>query len=139
LLEAEAVVEMVRGDFVYISVYSNEGCKGCGKADACHTADLASLFGKRNKLVQINNDFDATTGERIVVGIQERALLQASFLAYVLPIIIMIIVAVSIKMAGLPDIFAAIGAMAGLVLGLVILHLRPARLMEKFRVVFLRR
>lgn len=82
-------------------------CGGCAQSAGCGTAALAGLFGQRPPQVELALETAVTDalapaaspvaarswhpGERIRLGIEPRALLAAAVLAYLLPLVLMLL------------------------------------------------
>ena len=113
-----------------IEVARRSACGGCAHASGCGTAALAGLFGERALRLELPMP-EATKppgpGDDIQLGIAPQALLGAAALAYVLPVLLMLLGAgFGEHLAGdaLSVPLAALGLGAGLALGGLLIRAR---------------
>ncbi len=85
--EEGVVTQIGQVDTAWVKTVRSSSCEGCASHDSCESA------GKDMKVKAINL-VGAKVGDRIVLNFQTGALLRATFLLYVFPIICMIIGAV---------------------------------------------
>ena len=85
--EEGIVTQIGQVDTAWVKTVRSSSCEGCASHDSCESA------GKDMKVKAINL-VGAKVGDRIVLNFQTGALLRATFLLYVFPIICMIIGAV---------------------------------------------
>ncbi len=86
-IEEGVVTQIGQVDTAWVKTVRSSSCEGCASHDSCESA------GKDMKVKAINL-VGAKVGDRIVLNFQTGALLRATFLLYVFPIICMIIGAV---------------------------------------------
>ncbi|WPL15943.1 Sigma-E factor regulatory protein RseC [Thiorhodovibrio winogradskyi] len=122
---------------LYLEVTRRPVCGGCAHASGCGTAVLAELFGRgrfgqsplRMELPMPAASKPPRPGDDIQLGIAPGALLGAAVLAYVLPVLLMLLGAgLGAQMAGdvLSVLLAALGLGAGLLLGGLLIRIRAA-------------
>ena len=88
LEETATVVEVIDGRLI-AETESRSSCSHCS-TDSCSTSVVAKLFGiRRNRLV-MENTLQAKAGDRVVIGIPDNLLVQASVMAYLLPLVVML-------------------------------------------------
>ncbi len=115
-----------------IEVARRSACGGCEQASGCGTAVLAGLFGERPlrlELVMPATSALPRPGDNIQLGIAPQVLLSAAGLAYLLPVILMLLGAgLGEQLAGeaLSVLLAALGLGAGLVLAGLFIRARTA-------------
>jgi len=77
---------------------------------------LARVLGRRRTLVKALNTSGVSTGDRVVIGLEEGALVSGSMAVYLVPLIALIVgAALATALAPERDIVAAAGGAAGLV------------------------
>ncbi len=77
----EAVVEKTAPQKAWVRVQQNKACANCSSAGACHIAESKSQI-----LIEVANDLDARTGDRVEIRMPEGSLLKLSLLVYFSPI-----------------------------------------------------
>lgn len=90
MIEEEGVVISVAGDLAEVDGRRRSTCGGCAVNGACGTSLIARYFGRRRSLLRAHNVIGAGPGDRVVFGLPEGALLEASFIAYLIPLLALI-------------------------------------------------
>ena len=142
LTEGIAQVVEVEGNMAWLVPESGSSCGGCSSAAACGSKGIGTIASRLEaRRFQLVNDAGLRVGERVVVGINENALLRASITAYVIPLATLLgIGALAQSVAG-SDTITMAAMLAGLVLGLWLARVRAGRLMARGELAprFLRR
>ncbi len=145
MLESAAIVVSVRPGEALVEAEAPGSCGGaaCGP-QGCGTAVLVRMFSQRRRAFQAANPIDAQVGERVVVGLAEETFLKSALLAYLAPLVAVLVGAVigtSVAPAGaVTDLYGAGGAVLGLVFGFAALRHGNRRLVHgAARAVILRR
>ena len=89
MIEEEATVVAVEGDFAIINVARQSTCGQCAAAKGCGTSVFANWYGKRMNQMRVINPIQASVGDQVIVGMKEDALLKASLLIYLMPLVVM--------------------------------------------------
>jgi len=122
VIEEVGVVVSVQGDVAEVETQHRGVCGGCTLGDACATSLIARYFGRKRSLLQAHNGIGASPGDRVVIALPESVLLEASFVAYLVPLLAMIGGAMAgACLAGLVDrgytqgvsVLAGLGGFAG--------------------------
>ena len=128
MIEEQALVVKVEGDFAFLETQRQSSCGHCSVKNSCGTQVLGKFLGNKVATLRCLNSLKAEVGERVVVGIEESALLKGSLLLYLLPILCMIFFAglavmlsqlAENRLASYTDLMAIIGAFSGLFIGLL--------------------
>jgi sigma-E factor negative regulatory protein RseC len=90
MIEESGVVVSVAHGSAKVQSRRRDACGGCTVRGACGTSLLARLLGRKPLLLDARNPIDAQAGEEVVVGMPEGALLEASFVAYLIPLLALI-------------------------------------------------
>lgn len=118
MLEETGKVIAVEGGYVVIETQQRSACGQCNVGDSCGTSILAGLFKNRRHKVRLINRIGLSKGDLAVIGINESVLLSTAIMAYMLPLILMIIPAVITSLYGFGDgasfIFSLLGLFAGM-------------------------
>lgn len=118
MLETPAVVRGIHAGHVSVEPQLQSGCGACAPT-GCATRRLAGLFRSRERFAVATNEV-FSPGERVMIVVDERAFLAASFRAYIIPLLLMLLGAVlagAFSAGRSGDLAGAFGALAGLVLG----------------------
>jgi sigma-E factor negative regulatory protein RseC len=94
MIEETARVVSVDRKFALVETEQRASCGSCQSQSSCGTSLLAGLFKRRHNQLKVLNPVDAKPGEQVVIGLQEQALLKISVLAYLLPLLTMILAAI---------------------------------------------
>ena len=86
LEETARVVEVTQGQ-IWVVGNANSACAACMQQNACGTATLSKAFNK--KPVQVNSALAVKVGDTVLVTVDERALLRAAFIMYLMPIVLL--------------------------------------------------
>lgn len=147
MIEETGLVVSVRGDLAEVEGQARSGCGSCAVEGTCGTSLLARYFGPKRLLLRAHNPIGARPGERVVIGLPESALLEASVLAYLVPLLAMIggvVVGVFVAERLVPaytQILSALTGLGGLAASLAWLvgFIRSRSLDERYRPRILRR
>lgn len=129
MIEETAKVVRIEGEYAFVETEKRAACGSCESQGSCSTTVLAGLFKRRYNHLRVLNTVLAKPGEQVVIGLQEQALLKLSMLAYLLPLIFMILAAIAaqyliglfnIQSGELPQV---IGGLLGLIGGFFLLRL----------------
>lgn len=91
MIEQQVSVVDIKGNTVCVEAQRISACHHCSSQTSCGTALLADKFNRRSSLF-IDKTMEVEVGDQVVVGIEERDLLTASFFTYMLPILVLVIV-----------------------------------------------
>jgi len=144
MLEAEGVIVKVGQEGVFVETSRASACGSCSSKEGCGTSTLSQLLGSKASTFKVLNPIGAALGERVVIGMEEAALLKSSLLVYLLPLAFLLAGAIFggwLAPDRLQDAYAVAGVFVGLVLGFVALKLvsANARTNSQFQPVILRR
>jgi sigma-E factor negative regulatory protein RseC len=131
VIEAVGTVRAVEGDQVLVEVERRGGCGTCASGGGCGTSALARWFSRRSAQVRLHATLPLRPGDAVVVGLDEGALLRASLLLYLVPILGLVMgTAAGDALAGPGggDWPAVLGGLAGLAVGLGLTRSRAAGL-----------
>lgn len=149
MIEEQAVVIGIKGDHAMLEIERSQPCGLCGATRGCGVSMWGRIFGQHRGLFSATNSLQVNTGDRVIVGIEESALLSSSLIAYLLPLLLLCLGAWGIPQllnvdAGsrqASDMYAVLGAVVGLVGGLLIVKFLTdgKRLIGRYQPVMLRR
>jgi len=147
MIEETGRVISVQGDLAEVEGQPRSSCGGCTVKGTCGTSLLARYFGPKRLLLRAHNPIGARPGERVVIGLSEGSLLEASILAYLLPLLAMIGGAMTSALVAerlapaYTQILSAVTGLGGLAAALAWLvgFIRARSLDERYRPRILRR
>jgi sigma-E factor negative regulatory protein RseC len=121
MLEETARVVDVKEGLLIAETISRSSCKSC-KSDSCTTSVIAGLFNlKPNRLV-MRNSIGAKPGDQVVIGIPDDLLARASVMAYLLPLVSMLLLTAIGDQMYFSPLATVMMAASGLVIGFFIVR-----------------
>ncbi len=94
MIEESAVVIRCEGDFAWVEATRQSACGQCSASAACGTGVLDKLWGHKAARMKALNRAQARAGERVLIGLQETALVRGSLILYLLPIVSLLLFAI---------------------------------------------
>jgi len=146
VIEESATVLSVAGNTAWVETQRRRSCDGCAARHGCGSAALSKVLGNRRTRLQVISQVEVEPGDRVVLGLQEQALIRGSIAVYLIPLLSMIALAVGAEAAfgtesGSGDGPALAGGLAGMVLGMMWLNMfgRKVQADARYQAVLLRR
>ena len=87
MIKEKAIVTRREGNQVVIEMQRQSVCGHCELNNGCGTGAIGRLLGHRNKPLKITSKMDLKPGDQVILGIQDRAYLNASLIIYGLPLL----------------------------------------------------
>jgi sigma-E factor negative regulatory protein RseC len=140
MIEESGRVVATETGSVWVETVRTAACDTCSAKSGCGHSTLAKL-GRDSVHMHARCDIDVAIGDQVVVGVPEEIMVKSSLLAYLMPLVAMLIgVLVADELWG-QDIFTALAGMAGLGLGFGLLrwHFHRNQHDERYQPVVLRR
>ena len=95
MIEETATVVKCEGDFAWVEAQRQTTCGSCAANKGCGTSVLAKVIGKKVSRMKAINKAQAHVGETVIVGMNETALLKGSLAVYMIPLVFMLLFAVT--------------------------------------------
>jgi sigma-E factor negative regulatory protein RseC len=139
-VEGIARVVRVEGDLAWLEPEQTTSCGHCASSASCGAgAREAAGIGTVTSRLQARRFFldnpaglsGLHEGERVVVGVSERALLNAALTAYGVPLLFALTAGSLTQAAYGEDLTTMLGMIGGLALGLIVARLNARRLAAK--------
>ena len=134
MLEETGKVIAVDGAYAVIEMQQRSACGHCNQSDQCGTSMVTGLFSARRQRLHLINHLNLSVGDAVVVGINETVLLTAALMAYLLPVLMMLLFALLATASGLGDggsvALSILGLFAGLGAGKYIMGRQHAHSRE---------
>ncbi|KPK59157.1 MAG: SoxR reducing system RseC family protein [Gammaproteobacteria bacterium] len=120
MITEPATVLRVDGDIVWVRCEAQQGCRRCAEGRGCGGGLLGKLLGDRLRTVRAGRgDFRLAAGETVVIGLAETALVRASVVMYLIPLLTMLAAAVlAWQVGGQTEAWAISGGLIGFLTGL---------------------
>ncbi|MCW8931049.1 MAG: SoxR reducing system RseC family protein [Gammaproteobacteria bacterium] len=137
MVEEQATVIRTKDQYVWVQTERQSSCGHCSVKSGCGTQVLSKVLGNKLSQVRCLNPlinskgsiskeyaFKLQSGDRVVIGLEETALIRGSMLIYFLPLVSMIVLggfSVFIGKIFWPqgiDVLSIIFSFTGLILGL---------------------
>jgi sigma-E factor negative regulatory protein RseC len=142
MIEERAIVTRIEAGQVYVQALNMGNCKRCAEGRGCGGGLLGRLGRHRRQAIPVTTRVtDLQSGDPVVVGIGSDALLRASVMVYLMPLVGMIgLGAVARLGLGAGDLLVAAFAVTGLAAGLLHVRWKSESVdASQFRPVVLRR
>jgi len=92
MIQEKALVISSNAQHAWVSPLRSAGCSGCPSAASCSSSFLNSMLKQKSeRTVKVDNLDGVSAGEHVIVGIHSVNLILSSMLAYLLPILCLIL------------------------------------------------
>lgn len=89
MVEANAQVIVKCKTHAWVEAERRTSCHGCTLSQGCGTGSIAKYLMIKPIIVKVSNPVGAEAGDRVIVGLPEKAFLRSSFMLYMLPLLAM--------------------------------------------------
>lgn len=89
MIEESALVVATEGEDAWVETSRRSSCGSCS-AKGCGTGALSQVLGKKSQRLRVKNPIAAETGQQVVLGISESALVVGSLAVYLVPLLAML-------------------------------------------------
>ena len=120
MIESPARVVRTEGARTWVTSEAPESCGACG-GRGCGSSLYARLLHPREPEFPVDNPIGAKPGEQVVIGLPDGALLHASVVGYVMPVLLVLGGAAAGEYWG-GELISVLGALSGLALTAVLLR-----------------
>lgn len=121
MIEIEVKVVRTMPGFAWVVRDIFPLCAACKGQAQCQSIAFTRLFCRKNAAFQVRDPFSVKIGERVIISIEEKNLLTSALKAYGMPLLLLIIGAITGKSIGL-EYTAVLGGVFGL--GIAMLWLK---------------
>lgn len=95
MIEEIGTITAVDSDHIWVETEIKSTCGACVAKDNCGTGVVAKAFAPKKELLVLRCTKKAIVGQQVRLGIPENHLLSASALVYLLPLVVLVVSAVS--------------------------------------------
>lgn len=141
MIEERGRVVSVEPGAAWVETIRRSTCGSCQARAGCGQALLERLgSGGRRGFLRVISDHRVQVGDEVVIGLPEDAVLKASALMYVLPLLMLFLFAACADLAGLAELWVIALAVAGLAAGFMLagLHAHHSRANPQYQARILR-
>lgn len=143
MLEENGRVVRLESGLVWVETIKQSACSSCSAQKGCGQRLLARIGDGKRMEIQVDNPqhLEVKVNDEVTLGVGERSFLTASFLVYLLPLLVMFIVAVVAQGYGLSEPEVIFSAALGLAGGFLLTRFISGRISRSYsyRPVLLRR
>lgn len=108
MVEEKGIIVSLQGQMANVAPLKQAGCQSCSSSSACGTSLIAPLFGNKQRMLAAENTINAKPGDEVVIGLNRTALVLASLMVYLLPLLMLLAGAIAGQI--LSNAFAIEGA-----------------------------
>lgn len=94
MIEQTAIVVSLQSPFAEVETQRQSSCGSCQAKQGCGTATIARFFPQRAHRLLALNPIQARPGDRVILGLDDAALRNASLAVYLVPLLGLILGAV---------------------------------------------
>lgn len=123
MIEENGIVVKVDGASAWVETQRKSACASCSANKGCGSAVLSNVLGRKRNIVKVAALHGLREGDRVLLGLEETALVKGSFAVYIVPLLFMFFCAglgeflsFSIGWRG-NELFTVVFAFLGLVAG----------------------
>ncbi len=139
MLETRATVLTTEAQIALVVTNQVSGCEQCN-GRGCGSSKVAQLFCKEPNQFLVANKIQAKVGDEVILAVAESALLRSIVVIYLLPLMLLVGGA-GIFSYFVPwgDLGVALGGLAGLALGFLLVKLISARVARQQQQTYIAR
>lgn len=89
MLTQQAVVTLLDGSYAWVKPLQSSGCRSCA-GRGCYAALASQLFSKQTTGFRVLNPVNARLRDRVTVALDERVLIKGAYMAFVMPILMLL-------------------------------------------------
>ncbi len=141
MMQEQAIVVEVHGQQISVETDRQSSCGHCSAKNGCGSALLGKFFNRNKQHLIVETDLNLAVGDRILLGLDESALLRGSFIVYAIPLLMMLLLPIIMNQFVLSEIVSILSAVVGFSVGIVYVRYFSvvARQEENFSPVVLKR
>jgi sigma-E factor negative regulatory protein RseC len=127
MIETQARVTVVEPGYAWIESERRSGCSQCSSSDGCGVSTLSQLFGSQHIRMRLSDPLGVQAGDDVIIGLSERRLVTAAAVVYMVPLLIMIVIALAGVHLGYGQGALVLLSVTGLLTGLWLVRYRAGR------------
>ena len=125
---------------VWVESIRQTACQSCAARKGCGQSALAKMGQQHKNHVRALNAFDLDVGDQVVIGVPEDVVMKGTLVAYLMPLVLMLVAAITADNFTGNDLWVALAGMSGLAagFGFVRLHFHSISRDRRYQPVVLR-
>ena len=141
MIEESGRVVAVEDGAVWVASIRQTACQSCAARKGCGQSALAKLGQQHKNHVRALNAFDLDVGDEVIIGVPEDVVMKGTLIAYLMPLVLMLVAAITADSFTQEDLWVALSGLAGLAVGfgLVRVHFHAVSRDRRYQPVVLRR
>ena len=141
MIEESGRVVAVEDGAVWVESIRQTACQSCAARKGCGQSALAKLGQQHKSHVRALNAFHLDVGDQVVIGVPEDVVMKGTLVAYLMPLVMMLVAAITADSFTRQDLWVALAGLGGLAFGflLVRLHFLAVNKDKRYQPVVLRR
>jgi len=141
VLEEQAIVVDVSNQKVSVETDNQSSCGHCSAKSGCGTSLLGAFFSRNREPLQLKTDISLSIGDKVILGIDDSALVMGSVIIYAIPLVMMLMLPMVASYFSASELVSILCGAIGLVAGLIYVKYFSAiaNNSERYRPVILRR
>lgn len=122
MLEENGRVVRIDSGSVWVETIKQSACSSCSAQKGCGQSMLAKIGDGKRMQIQVDNPQQLEVGvdDEVTLGVGERSFITASFLVYLLPLMVMFVFSVTAQASGLSEPKVILSAGLGLAGGFLL-------------------
>jgi sigma-E factor negative regulatory protein RseC len=119
-IEEQGIVVLADEAWATVRVERKSTCGSCSARSGCGNGVLSEVLGRRALDLRVPNGNGLRPGDRVTLGVRDRALVSGAFVMYLLPLVGLMLVPIALGwlVPGLADGLLILAGGAGFALGL---------------------
>lgn len=123
MIEESGRVVAVEDGAVWVESIRQTACASCAARKGCGQSALAKLGQQHKNHVRALNAFHLKVGDNVVIGVPEDVVMKGTVVAYMMPLVMMLVAAITADSFSLGDLWVSLAGVAGLALGFLLVHI----------------
>ena len=119
MIEETATVIEVNDQRLLLETLRQSACQSCSVKSGCGTSSLAKVVGNRSSQFAVEKTLDVKVGDKVIIAIDENALVQGSLLIYFLPLIFMLITVLVAEYLFVNELMTILSVVAGFISAMI--------------------
>jgi len=119
MMQEQAIVVEVNGKKISVETDRQSSCGHCSAKSGCGSALLSKYFNRNNQPLVVETNLDLDVGDKVLLGLNEDALLRGSFIIYAIPLLLMLILPILMNQFFSSEIISIFSSIIGFSVGII--------------------